>query len=262
MILVIGKENCNICENTKQKLDELGIKYEYKLLNELENKKDYIQIAKEHGQMAMPILFNDKQYITLQEIIDNNTLKITKRNGDLVSFDKQRVINAINNAMFETGEIDNNLSEAIAYEIETEILPSTKVEDIQDIIISKLEKYKRNDIAKRYSKYRNKKTKEREIKQTIIPQKLLSDEFLSKYKHTKPPFTPLGEFVYYRTYSRWIPELKRREYWWETVQRVVEYNCSLLPTSTQEAEELYDNIFNLRQFPSGRSLWINYSPLQ
>ena len=68
---------------------------------------------------------------------------------------------------------------------------------------------------------------------------------------------PLGEFVYYRTYSRWLSGEKRREYWWETVRRAVEYNCRLVTgVTTDEAERLYDNIYNLRQFPSGRTLWL------
>ena len=68
---------------------------------------------------------------------------------------------------------------------------------------------------------------------------------------------PLGEFVYYRTYSRWLPEEKRREYWWETAARAVDYNCSLADgTSREEAEKLYRNVFALKQFLSGRTLWL------
>lgn len=36
--------------------------------------------------------------------------------------------------------------------------------------------------------------------------------------------TDLGNFVYYRTYSRWLDEEGRRENWWETVRRAVEFN--------------------------------------
>ena len=42
----------------------------------------------------------------------------------------------------------------------------------------------------------------------------------------------------------------------KTVRRAVEYNCSLAPTSREEAELLYDNIYHLRQFLSGRTLWV------
>lgn len=87
-------------------------------------------------------------------------------------------------------------------------------------------------------------------------ERLLSQEFLDRYARTPSPMGELGSFVYTRTYSRYIPELGRREYWWETVRRAVEYNCSLAPTTRAEAEALYDNIFHLRQFLSGRTLWV------
>lgn len=88
---------------------------------------------------------------------------------------------------------------------------------------------------------------------------LLTDEFISRYEGIEP-MKPLGSFVYYRTYSRWIPELNRRETWLETARRAVEYNCSLSSTTTrEEAEELFDNVFNLRSFLSGRTFWIGGS---
>lgn len=85
----------------------------------------------------------------------------------------------------------------------------------------------------------------------------LSEEFLNKYKNIEPPMTNLGNFVYYRTYSRFLPELNRREYWWETCKRAVEYNCNLVENVPQkEAEELFDSMFNLKMFLSGRTLWV------
>lgn len=85
---------------------------------------------------------------------------------------------------------------------------------------------------------------------------LLTDEFLEAYGRRESPMEELGNFVYTRTYSRYMEEAGRRERWWETVRRAVEYNCSLAPVKKEEAEKLYDNIFHLRQFLSGRSLWI------
>ncbi|MFA5618364.1 MAG: hypothetical protein WDK95_16155, partial [Syntrophorhabdaceae bacterium] len=38
--------------------------------------------------------------------------------------------------------------------------------------------------------------------------------------------------------------------------RAVEYNCSIVPTTKQEAQKLFDNVFNLKQFLSGRTLWV------
>ena len=108
--------------------------------------------------------------------------------------------------------------------------------------------------ARAYIIYRSKRHKTRALRESS--ESLLTNEFLSKYKHKPNPFpTELGEFVYYRTYSRWLPEEQRREYWWETVKRAVEYNCSLAPTTREEAEKLYDNVYNLRNFLAGRTLW-------
>jgi ribonucleoside-diphosphate reductase alpha chain/ribonucleoside-triphosphate reductase len=90
----------------------------------------------------------------------------------------------------------------------------------------------------------------------------LSDKFVSQYKDRIPPFggNGMGEIVYLRTYSRFLPELGRREEWYETVRRVVEYNMSLHKGTAgnliKEAETLFDLIFNLKVFPAGRSLWV------
>ncbi|PPA88031.1 ribonucleoside-triphosphate reductase, adenosylcobalamin-dependent [Brevibacillus laterosporus] len=79
----------------------------------------------------------------------------------------------------------------------------------------------------------------------------------------------LGKFVYYRTYSRWLPEIGRRETWKETCRRATEYNLGLavkhyekigytVPYASLqgEAESFFDEMFNLRQFLSGRTLWV------
>lgn len=90
---------------------------------------------------------------------------------------------------------------------------------------------------------------------------MLTDKFIEKYKTIQPPFggNGLGEFVYRRTYSRWLPEQNQREQWYETVRRVTDYSISLYNDGkdhTAEAEELYDLIFNLKVFPAGRTMWI------
>lgn len=91
----------------------------------------------------------------------------------------------------------------------------------------------------------------------MLMDNILTKDFLSQYPDFPPHMNELGQFVFYRTYSRWIPELGRRETWKETCARAVNYNCSLVPGVTrEEAELLFDNMFNLRQFLSGRTLWI------
>jgi ribonucleoside-triphosphate reductase (thioredoxin) len=105
--------------------------------------------------------------------------------------------------------------------------------------------------------------------ETITPTRFLGDDFLAKYPDFPLHMSPLGQFVYYRTYSRFIPELGRRETWKETCRRSVDYNIKLsfqhlkkiglyadIRKLEEEAEGLFDNMFNLRQFLSGRTLWV------
>jgi adenosylcobalamin-dependent ribonucleoside-triphosphate reductase len=185
-------------------------------------------------------------------------LEIIKRNGKIVPFDQQKIIKAVENAMRETIKgIEPGISKYVAEQVE-EILEGHKnitVEDIQDLIETLLMESTRKDVAKRYILYRSERNKTRLLRKSN-KFNLLTDEFISKYKHLPAPMNQLGTFTYYRTYSRWLPEEARREYWWETVRRAVDYNCSLVNTSKEEAEQLYDNVFHLKQFLSGRSFWI------
>lgn len=186
--------------------------------------------------------------------------KIVKRDGTLVEFEASKIIDAIQRAMMETKEgVDLNISREIAENIENNVENKKdliKVEEIQDLVEDLLMGSPRKDVAKRYILYRYERDKTRDGRKKRIDGRVLSEEFVSKYKHKTSPMKQLGNFVYYRTYSRWLPEERRREYWWETVRRAVEYNCSLVPTTKEEAEKLYDNIFNLRQFLSGRTFWV------
>jgi adenosylcobalamin-dependent ribonucleoside-triphosphate reductase len=196
-------------------------------------------------------------------------VKVLKRNGAKVDFDPYKIMNAIEKAMLETDQgVDSDLSEKLAYQIQSEIEKSMEpvaVDRIQDLVEEFLMTSNRRDVAKIYIIYRNEQDKTREIRKK--DDRLLTDDFISKYKHMQSPMEALGNFVYYRTYSRYLPEEKRREFWWETVRRSVEYNCSLVPTTKNEAEELFDNVFHLRQFLSGRTFWVgqtdvaNYYPM-
>ncbi|GAA6622822.1 ribonucleoside-triphosphate reductase, adenosylcobalamin-dependent [Scytonema sp. NUACC26] len=96
---------------------------------------------------------------------------------------------------------------------------------------------------------------------SLLTPKYISWDFYSQYVDKQPPFGELGTIVFLRTYSRFIDELGRREYWREVVLRVVEYSLNLdevtfLGDKQKEAEQLFDTMFNLRGFPAGRTLWI------
>ena len=186
-------------------------------------------------------------------------MKVVKRDGAVVDFEVAKIIRAIEKAMLETTTgIDKPLCEAIGeqiIEVSTNRDVPISVDEIQDLVEEMLMESPRKDAAKKYIIYRNEKDSTR-ITRKKEDHRLLTDDFISKYKHMNSPMQQLGDFVYYRTYSRWLPEEKRREYWWETVRRAVEYNCSITKTNRSEAEELFDNIFHLRQFLSGRTFWV------
>lgn len=186
-------------------------------------------------------------------------IKVIKRDGTDVEFQLEKIINAIENAMAETKKgIDHNLAKSIVSKIEKSINKEAKfikVEDIQDMVEDFLMNSSRTDVAKKYIIYRYERDKTRDSRKRR-DGRIITDEFISKYKHRTSPMNQLGSFVYYRTYSRWVPEEKRREHWWETVRRAVEYNCGLVPTSKEEAEKLYNNIYEMKQFLSGRTMWV------
>lgn len=188
-------------------------------------------------------------------------MKVYKRNGQEVIYQGEKILLAVQKAMLDVDDVDSDIAEDIESSIMAQVTaleePLT-VEEISDIIEDELMKHGKFKVAKAYIKYRERRKEERKYEKNY---KYLSKEFLSNYKHKPSPFlNQLGEFVYYRTYSRYIEELNRREYWWETCARAVDYNVGLIShdnrhEAVSEAEAMYDNMFNLKQFLSGRTMF-------
>lgn len=92
----------------------------------------------------------------------------------------------------------------------------------------------------------------------------LSPNFLLSYADKRAPwgFGGLGEVVYLRTYSRRIADDSRNETWVETCARTVNGALEIgAKLSDDEAERLFDHMFNLRCLPAGRALWQLGTPL-
>jgi ribonucleoside-diphosphate reductase alpha chain len=66
----------------------------------------------------------------------------------------------------------------------------------------------------------------------------------------------LGEFVYYRSYSRWIEEEGRRETWIETIDRYLAFMKENLGNKLKESEynEIREAVLNQQAMPSMRLL--------
>jgi adenosylcobalamin-dependent ribonucleoside-triphosphate reductase len=93
---------------------------------------------------------------------------------------------------------------------------------------------------------------------------ILSKDFINSYADKVAPwgFNGLGEIVYRRTYSREIESLGRKEYWHETIARCIDGAQKIGAGYTvEEAERLFDYIFNLKGIFAGRCLWQLGTPL-
>lgn len=92
---------------------------------------------------------------------------------------------------------------------------------------------------------------------------LLEQSFVDSYSQKTAPwgFNGMGEIVFLRTYSRKKDD-GNNETWTETLQRVVNGAHEIgVEYTKEEAEALFDHMFNLRCSFSGRALWQLGTPL-
>ncbi len=183
--------------------------------------------------------------------------QVQKRNGQIVSFDIDRIANAVNKAMIATGEGSSEEAEIIANGVYADLVRISKkhtsfvptVEGVQNSVEKQLMLSEYVTTAKAYILYREKRNSIR-YKGIEVPEKVKKLATDSK-KYFR---NPLGEFVYYRTYSRWIPEENRRETWIETVDRYMSFMKENLGKKLKENEyaEIRESILKQEAMPSMR----------
>lgn len=86
---------------------------------------------------------------------------------------------------------------------------------------------------------------------------ILSKEFVNSYKNKPVPwgFDALSYVTYKRTYAR-LTDKGKLEEWHETIARCIEGAQEIGADYTkEEAEKLFDYIFNLKGTYGGRFLW-------
>ncbi len=98
----------------------------------------------------------------------------------------------------------------------------------------------------------------------------LPDSFTKQYSGTKPKFgfNGMGEFVFYRTYSR-IKENGEKESFFDTIKRVVEgcyeiqrRHCAKMhipwdyDKAVESAQEMFVRMWEFKFLPPGRGLWM------
>jgi len=185
--------------------------------------------------------------------------KTRKRDGMVVPFDINRISVAVGKAMKATDEGNEFDAHRIAEKVvlslsKTHIKDkeySPTVEEIQDTVERELMWEEFTDTAKAYILYREKHKQMRDASKDVpLHVKKLYEES-SKYFRNQ-----LAEFIYYRTYSRWIDAEGRRETWIETVDRYVDFMKENLGKKLTEKEyaEVRQYILEHKAMPSMRLL--------
>lgn len=183
---------------------------------------------------------------------------VTKRDGRKVDFDDSRILSAVSKAMLSTTEIDNipveaeRVQDRVIEVLRQKRLWAPTIEEIQDVVEEVLILEEFPQTAKHFILYRNKRALERQEERQIP---LHVKELVKKSKPSFP--NPLSEFVFYRTYSRWVEDESRRETWIESVNRYVEYMRSNLGDKLTKEEylEIHLYIKNMWAMPSMRLFW-------
>lgn len=175
----------------------------------------------------------------------------------MAEFDAERITNAILKAMTATGEGDRKDAARISQSVVKELSKKYSekeipgIEVIQDLVETQLILDDYPKTAKAYILYRKERAELR-AKRKEIPERVkkLAAESKNYFKN------PLAEFIYYRTYSRWIEE-GRRETWIETIDRYVNFMRDNLGSRLTDAEyaELRNAILNQEVMPSMRLMW-------
>lgn len=184
---------------------------------------------------------------------------ITKRSGAAVPFDLSFVRRAISLALGATHTVADEaaLSDQVYQILCVKGSEEVTVEQTQDAVEDALLAAGLRDAAKAYISYRATHAVRREFAVAGYLDELAKKE-LAALK------TAFSVFVYKRTYARFIPAKRRREFWSETVDRFMGYMRRRAGSSLSDAEyqEVHDAIHNLEVMPSMRLLQFAGAPVE
>ena len=184
---------------------------------------------------------------------------VVKRDGRILPFDQSRITNAVARAMQEIGEGNlekdpTKISDWVLQELVKHCPPhhNPHIEEIQDMVEEVLILRDFPKTAKHYILYRQERARVRD-KKKLVPERV--KELVSQSK--KYFRNSLSEFIYYRSYSRWIEEEGRRETWIETVERYLNFMKENLGSRLRDDEyqKIQDAILKQDIMPSMRLVW-------
>ena len=185
---------------------------------------------------------------------------IVKRDGVAEPFDAERIVVAVTKSMNTSGEFQAGAPEMIRDKVLQNLLDLHQgdkkyiptVEEVQDLVEKQLILANFVATSKGYILYREKHSKMREEGRQV------PEEVRALVAESKQYFqNALSEFVYYTTYSKWIPEKGRRESWSETVDRYIGFMRDNIGDKLKEEEyaEVRKYMLNMWALGSMRLLW-------
>lgn len=192
--------------------------------------------------------------------------KIIKRNGSVVAFDSKKIARAVEKAMLAAGEFrpgaSIKIADAITKKLNAQKSSNSKfiptVEGVQDLVEAELMFQKFSTTAKHYILYRAERSRVRDMRGDVPEQvRTLAKESKKYFKNNA-----LGEFVYLRSYAKWIEKENRRETWVETVDRYVDFMKENLgdKLADEEYTELREAILKQEVMPSMRMMQFSGEP--
>jgi len=188
--------------------------------------------------------------------------KIRNREGVIIPFELEKIVDAVTKAFIVTKEGSENEAKNVANKVfrnllhlktdrkEKNFVPT--VEMIQDLVEAELMALNFFQTAKAYILYRSKRAELRK-EVGIVPAEnkkvfdASSSYFVGSYE----------EFIFYRTYSKWQDDLGRRETWIETIDRFMAYMKKNIGRGLSEKDfaEVREGILKQDVCPSMRLLW-------
>ena len=185
--------------------------------------------------------------------------KVGKRDGSVVSFNIEKIANAVYKAMIASNEGSDLEASMVANKVFADLLKISKrhknfvptVEGIQDSVEKELMLSDYVDTAKNYIIYRQKRSESRQQSEITSKVRQVFEESSKYFK------TPYNEFIFYQFYSRWNNDTGRRETWVEAIDRFMDYMKEVVGKKFSEKEysELREGILKQEVCPSMRLLW-------
>lgn len=205
-------------------------------------------------KVPTPVVEESKETKRYREVIP----QIEKRDGRIVPFSFEKIVAAIHKSMLTNEEGSYEDAVLVAHQVAGELARFAKkyknflptVEGMQDAVEKHLIINDYVKTAKGYILYRDKRAQLRKT-EIEVPESVrkLADESKKYFNGNS-----LGEFVYLRSYSKWIPSEGRRETWIETVDRYMSFMRENLGAKLSEKEytEVRTAILKQEVMPSMR----------